>query len=75
MSAGESRRVTVYQQTFRRALPARFKEIEVCAGCGAPTADERDCGCPCGTNCRAVRKDGQPLSLEDKRELFPAKYA
>jgi hypothetical protein len=61
---------TTYERVYGKPLPARFHEIEVCAGCGAPTKSERDCGCPAGTNCRAVRNDGEPLTAADRTEIF-----
>lgn len=64
---------TEYEAVFKRPLPTRFEEYTACLGCGCDT-EKRDCGCPAGVGFHARRKDGQPLTAEDRKELFPEKY-
>ena len=59
-----------YEKVFGRPIPEGYKEIHVCAGCGCPLDDPRDCGCPAGSNCRLIRLDGQSLTQEERDSLF-----
>lgn len=51
------------------AVKAGCEEVEVCLGCGKPTADD-DCGCPAGTaqrlvNRRAEQAEARVAKLEE----------
>lgn len=60
--------MTHYEARFKKPLPERFREIEVCLGCG----NEQPCAsdCPAGSGWRALRVDGKPLTINDGVELF-----
>lgn len=60
--------MTHYEHKFGKPLPDKYREIEVCLGCG----NEQPCSsdCPAGSGWRALRVDGNPLTAEDTAELF-----
>jgi hypothetical protein len=62
--------VSMYEHVFGRPIPEGYREIETCLGCGTPTDDPRDCGCPAGTGAHLVHADGSKLTADEKLSLY-----